>query len=272
MAAVASIKFTQGATTDTAGRAVKGSLTGGGVTVSNGDNTDVVQWKYELLYVPPGSSVVLATQGPGATTTFSFAQPDVPGSYRIRLTVYDGDNDEDVDIRNFCVPFQNGLLIPPFQENPLPLPFGQKPNEMNLGGQAFGWLGTDSTTNPLIYKALQQLDLMSGGGVQILTAQTADVSSTDILPVDSTGVFLVSTVINVTTAGSAGTIDVDLDWTDGSPISVNTINGFALDSLGYVSVDTLVRLTSGNISFTATRTGAAGSPVYSVYAVAKQVA
>jgi hypothetical protein len=156
------IKYTQAAITDVAGNAVKGTMTDGIVTVSNGDNTGVASWKYELLYVPPGSAIPLTTQGPGLTPTFTFPQPDRPGSYRVRLTTTDASGNTDVDIRCFCVPFTAfGLIIPPFQGNPIPLPMtgaGSKPNEMNLGGQSLGYDGGTDDNYKMLYRALLELD------------------------------------------------------------------------------------------------------------------
>jgi len=119
-----------------------------------------VSWKYELLYVPPGSAIALTVQGPNSTSTFTFAQPDVEGSYRLRLTVTDAGGASDVDIRNLVVPFPNGTIAPPYQANPAPCPLvgaGAKPNEMNLGNQAFGWDGKH--IGPLMmYQVLKLFD------------------------------------------------------------------------------------------------------------------
>lgn len=162
------IQFTQGPNTDTAGRAVKGTLTDGALTVSNGDDTGVVAWTFELVYVPPGSAIPTTTQGPGAVSTFVMPQPDVPGSYRFRMTVDDGAGGVDVDIRNFCVPFPHrGLIAPPYQGLPATIPLtgaGSKPNEMNLNGQAFGWDGTDDTDFQLLYQAIQLVDELGPDG------------------------------------------------------------------------------------------------------------
>lgn len=171
MAVTALIKFTQGANTDVPGRAVIGDMTSGGVTVTNGDNTNVVSWEYELLYVPPGSAEPLNLQGPNATPSFAFGQPDVPGSYRVKLTVRDIDGNKDIDIRNLVVPFPNrGLIAPPYQGNPLPLPVvapaattpAPKPDEMNIAGQAFGWSGDEDTSRKLLYQLIAELDAISG--------------------------------------------------------------------------------------------------------------
>lgn len=155
MAVTALIKFTQGPNTDAAGRAVKGTLADGAVTITNGDNTDVARWKIELLYNPPGSalgavpgtSVVLA-QAVSPTPSANFT-PDVGDGqcYRVKLTVWDAAGAYDVDIRNFGIPNGRGFITPPYQKLPEPLPLlgtgeaGEKPDELNFGGQAYGWLG-----------------------------------------------------------------------------------------------------------------------------------
>lgn len=156
------LKITQASHTDTAGRAVKGTLTDGTVVFSNGSNTNVSSWKYEVLNVPPGSAIPLAVQGPGGTATYTMGQPDVPGSYRVRLTVIHTDLSTDVDIRNLIVPFPNGLMCPPYQGIPLPLSPVLKPDEMNVGGQAWGWHGDADPTRPLMWQIIKSLDTQMG--------------------------------------------------------------------------------------------------------------
>lgn len=181
MAVSALIRFVQGPNSDIAGRAVKGTIADGAVTVSNGSNSGVVTWKYELLFVPPGSAVSLSTQGPNATSTFTFT-PDVAGTYRVRLTVVGTTaSDVDQDIRCFCVPFANGFISPPYQRNPDPLPVtgaGAKPDEMNLGGQAYGWSGDNDTSRKLLHQALQAIDPNNN-------AQCVSIASYGAVPNDS---------------------------------------------------------------------------------------
>lgn len=157
------IKITQGAITDVPGRALKGVLATDDVIFSNGDDTGVVSWKYELLYVPPGSAIALTTQGPGSTPTFNMGQPDQEGSYRVRLTVADASGAEGVDIRVFTVPLPGlGFIAPPYQGLPLPLPRdgpGAKPDELNFDGQPYGWDGNDDPNHKLLYQALKAIDL-----------------------------------------------------------------------------------------------------------------
>ncbi len=160
----AAIKFTQGATTDSAGRALVVSTTGGSVTCSNGDDSGIVSWTWELVDVPPGSAIPLSTQGPGAAATFVLPQPDVPGCYRVKLTVVDSTGAAFRDIRNACVPFTNGYICPPYQGDPLPLPLTEAPDEMNIGGQLRGWAGGDAPAAKLLYQAIKKIDELAGGG------------------------------------------------------------------------------------------------------------
>jgi hypothetical protein len=163
------IKITQGATTDLPGRAVKGAVGGGVVVFSNGDDTGVVSWTYGLVYVPPGSGISPTTQGPGPTTTYTMPNPDVPGCYRVQLTVVDAAGIEDVDIRNFAAPFPNEELIaPPYQRNPEPLPLtgsAAKPDELNFEGHTHGWDGDDDADHKLMYRALEIVDAVGLSGV-----------------------------------------------------------------------------------------------------------
>ena len=160
------IKITQDATTDTAGRALIGD-TANDVVFSNGSDTGVVAWAWELLYVPPDSALTLVT---GTSSTLNIGTPDVPGCYRVRLTVTDAGGNTDTDIRNFAVPTPNrDYIIPPYQGNPAPLPLvGEraKPDELNFGGQAFGWAGDNDAGRVLLHQILLDIDtdLGSGGG------------------------------------------------------------------------------------------------------------
>lgn len=142
MAAVADLKFTQGPNTDTAGRAVAGTLTDGVCNITNGVNTDIHHWEIELLYSPPGSAVTPAVLASAVSNTpASSFTPDVAGCYRVRERVYDVFGVLNEDIRNFGVPNFRGIIIPPYQNNPLPIDVSLKADELNFGGQAFGWAG-----------------------------------------------------------------------------------------------------------------------------------
>lgn len=165
MALNALLKFTQGSLVGD-GRAL--IVTSGiQVVVENSQGAiDLGSWRIELLYAPFGSTeftlaaVVKTSSGSATAPTWSFTpDADVPGCYRIRLTVYSGANytgSFDVDIRNVIVlTTRRGLLIPPPQLDPIPLPStgaGSKPNELNVEGQTFGWAG--GTSSPKILSDL----------------------------------------------------------------------------------------------------------------------
>jgi hypothetical protein len=157
------LQITQAANVGADGEALIGN-TAAAVVFSNADDTDVVLWKYELLYRPPGSAVPLATQGPNTTSTFNMGTPTAakPGCYRVRLTVEDAAGNQDVDIRNFAVPTANrSWIIPPDQREPPPLPLlgtGAKPDELNFEGQAFGWAGDDDVGRKLLHAILVEID------------------------------------------------------------------------------------------------------------------
>jgi hypothetical protein len=165
MALNALLKFTQGTKVGD-GQALIVTA-GTPVLVENSQGAlDLGSWKIELLYAPFGSveftlaAVVKASSSAATAPVWTFT-PDagVPGTYRIRLTVYSGaafSGTTDVDIRNVIIrTFRRGLFIPPPQLNPLPLPTtgaGSKPNELNVDGQPFGWAG--GTSSPKILNDL----------------------------------------------------------------------------------------------------------------------
>lgn len=167
--ATALIKFTQDFNTDIPGRAVIGRLIDGAVIITNDNNAGVASWTISLLYAPPGSvytpvpgtPVILAaavSNTPVATFT-----PDVPGCYRVKLSVKDIMNVEDIDIRVFAIREpKHGFIIPPYQKDPEPRPTlasgepGAKPNETNFGGSEFGWSGTGS--DALLHDFLEDID------------------------------------------------------------------------------------------------------------------
>ena len=153
MAATALIRFTQGLDVGTSGQVLIG-VPGAPVLPENTDNTGVNSWQVDLVYTPPGSAVPVSLPLGFSNTFIPFNAvftPDVPGSYRIVLTVWDAINrtgTHDVDIRNFVIREANGLIIPPYQQDPPPKPTlasgqpGAKPNEMNVDGVELGWSGT----------------------------------------------------------------------------------------------------------------------------------
>lgn len=156
--ATALIQFTQGPNTDVAGKAVLGEVDEP-VTVSNGNNTGVVSWKIYLLDAPSDSATFpvasqpqILAQATNGTPTVDFT-PDVAGSYRVMLEVTDGGGAVDRDIRCFGIPDHFGVVRPPYQQGPEPLPVAlpgiitldprpTKPDEQNYGSNSRGWAGS----------------------------------------------------------------------------------------------------------------------------------
>lgn len=148
------IKFTQGALIGNPGEALAG-VPGVLVKVENNYNVGVQSWRINLVYVPPGSSVPVASplaQNAASNTPYAtFIPTSVPGSYRLQLFVYSGtgfSGSSQQDIRNFVVPDPvHGIVYPPYQMMPPKLPLSgtseanAKPDELNLGGQPYGWDG-----------------------------------------------------------------------------------------------------------------------------------
>ena len=156
MAATALLRFTQGAHVGNPGEALLGELTTM-VHLLNATTTDIVCWRVDLVYVDPTSALSVPSYttyyGNGAVAVDFI--PDVRGSYRWMLQVWEvagwvGDP-ADVDIRVFSVPEDNGMVVPPAQIWPLPLPdprtgaLTAKPNELNFNGQDLGWSGNGSS-------------------------------------------------------------------------------------------------------------------------------
>lgn len=170
MAAIALLKFTQNSGTAGNGIAMIG-VVGSVVTVSNSVNTDVASWQIDLVYTDPSSSIPAATpyafndNNGVPTATFT---PDVTRSFRWQLKVWSVPNragpPSSVDIRVFTVREPNGLIVPPAAVYPQPLPdpqtgaAGNRPNEMNFGGQPFGWAGSagDGLLNDTLTRVLNK--------------------------------------------------------------------------------------------------------------------
>jgi hypothetical protein len=152
---VALLKFKQGALIGANGEALAGTIGGGIVEIENSSNLYIQSWRINLVYTPPGCSVPIAnplTENPNGNIPYAAFVPDVvPGCYRIQLLVYNGVNysgDWEEDIRNFAIPDPAfGMILPPYQMLPpkLPLPGtgqpNEKPDELNFGGQPYGWDG-----------------------------------------------------------------------------------------------------------------------------------
>lgn len=113
MAVSAAIKYVQGATVGTAGVALFGVL-GTSVVASNGNDANVLTWRWTMLDVPPGSAVPVGVISDGSTTNAPFS-PDVRGGYHMEVLVRGNDGSTAVDRRVFQIKELSGRWIPPFK-------------------------------------------------------------------------------------------------------------------------------------------------------------
>jgi hypothetical protein len=169
MSANALLKFSQGLVIGGDGEALIG-VVGAPVTVFNVDNAGVRSWQVDLAFADEGSSYVVqeayASSDNSSTPTATF-NPDHTGSYRWVLKVWDVldrvGNPTDVDIRVFSIRELNGMIVPPSQIFPLPLPdprtgaVGAKPNELNFAGSLDGWAG-DGQNDGLLSSLVRIVD------------------------------------------------------------------------------------------------------------------
>lgn len=171
MTATALLNFVQGGNAPGQGVALSG-VTGTLVSISNGDDTDVQSWQLDLVYTDPQSAISTMSAYAFSDVPAAVAAvvtPDVNGSYRWMLSVWDAENrpgtPTDIDIRNIVVPEANGFIVPPSQIWPRPLPdpasgsSNAKPNELNINAQPFGWGGTGSNDG-LLGSLIRKVDAL----------------------------------------------------------------------------------------------------------------
>jgi hypothetical protein len=230
MAAVALLKFKQGALIGPDGEAliVAPSVQ---VDIENSDNTDIQSWRLNLVYTPPGGGVAIAlplAENPASATPASNVTPDAtPGCYRIQLIVYEGPSytgDSDEDIRNFAVPDPvYGIVFPSYQVLPAKLPIlgtglpGEKPDELNFGGQPYGWDGEG--TEGLLLQFMRDVvaGTIGGGGGGERRRTVIDIVDNTVAP--PTEVADDRYILDFTAGGVHG------DWDGASPGDIVEFDG-----------------------------------------------
>jgi hypothetical protein len=134
----------------------------------------------------------------------------------------------------------------------------------------YAWYESD-TDNFYIYTTVWKGPYASGSGFGTsvdLTAQTASITSTDILTPSADRLFEVSVLQLVSSAGSAGIAKVEIGWTDeqGAKTRVIATDLDLSDASGEESGVAVIRAkTSAAITYTVTVTGAAGSPEFDLH-------
>lgn len=220
MSVAAAIKLTQGANTDLPGRSLIGDLSGP-VNLSNGDNTNVVDWTWTVIDVPPPSAVPLGVLAAGFVPTTSFT-PDVPGGYEIDLVVKDALGVTARDRRVFQVPEPNGLLIPPFLATDL---------QLNFAGETRGWspimegwlhilngISALSNATQLVIRAALTRNAYNGGAADTQFTDTLIVATTDATP----QLAYSDTLQNGNEQWDVGVVGVRDDVTEGCEYKVQT--------------------------------------------------
>ncbi|HKV93058.1 MAG TPA: hypothetical protein VJW20_10975, partial [Candidatus Angelobacter sp.] len=98
-----------------------------------------------------------------------------------------------------------------------------------------------------------------------LTGQTASIATTNITSSCSAGLYSVSYYLKTTTAGTAGTASVTLNWSDGATMTVTSATA-SLASTTAVSQGTQVIkcAAASTLSYSTTLSGVTGSPQYSL--------
>jgi hypothetical protein len=161
----ASLKFTQGGNTNTAGQSFFATA-GAPVTIGNGNDAGATAWTYNLVSVPRGSALVPGVLSSGASPTASLT-PDVPGSYRIRETI-SGPKGAATQTRLLIVKTSRGWILPAFQ-NP--------PEELNYPDPANPSVPNDKGWQAPLEDILK--DLNDGGGKTVKAMPDGDQVLTD---------------------------------------------------------------------------------------------
>jgi hypothetical protein len=100
-----------------------------------------------------------------------------------------------------------------------------------------------------------------------LTAQVANIASTNLSNTPPAGLYAVEAYLLTTTAdAAAGTLALNVAWTDGvGATNANLIAAHSLAATGRSQGRQLIQLASGNIAYSVTVTGLYGTAAYAVY-------
>lgn len=174
----ASITFEQNATTAGAGISMVG-VGGDIVTLTNHNNAGIIKWTWELLDAPIGSALVPSVVSTSSTASFTpDSLPDTPGCYRFKLTVLGADGSGACDVKNFCVPTEQGWILPPFKATA---------SELNFTGNEEGW---ESLLNQIF------LDISTGVADKFVKVTSSDTTTSYLDSKIVAGSGLHKTIIN----------------------------------------------------------------------------
>lgn len=107
-----------------------------------------------------------------------------------------------------------------------------------------------------------------------LTAQVADITDTAFGGTSAPGIYRISVYALTTTAdAAAGTITVNIKYTDNAAAQTVTVGPVTLVTLGAFAQSTIfVRLNSGSITYGVTHTGVFGTSQYALYSTCERLA
>lgn len=232
MPVTAAIKLTQGVTTDAAGRSLIGVLTTP-VTASNGDDTGVVFWRWEVLDVPAASAVATGVRTEGSLQTLVFS-PDARGGYMLRLTTRDKLGNQAVDQRVFQVLEASGRLIPPL---------GGDDRSLNFAGQTRGWAKYEE-------QWLHYVDTIVGGGLSFEDEGISTGPTRSILNFVGAGVTAVDNPgagrVDVTVPGGVSASRLQKDVSAGGTFTLTSLESSAsiVELVGTPAADVTVVFTA----------------------------
>lgn len=127
---------------------------------------------------------------------------------------------------------------------------------------------TSGASSGAILRADSQGNASWGFGASSSKASVGNTTSaTDTLAVTpGAGEYLITAVLNVTTAATAGTIGASVTFTDDvGSTTPNLFTGFSLTGTGRTQASYVLRLASGSIDYTVTVAGVLGSPLFNFY-------
>jgi hypothetical protein len=180
------INFTQGSSVGGAGFALIGTV-GTPVVVSNGDDSDIVNWQFTVVDVGVGSANAQGIVQNGGTPTYSFT-PDVSGCYVVNLITTDNQGNLFSDTRVFGILETSGRLIPSYLGTDKAMNF-----VISAVENTKGW-------SPFLQAYLKQVD---AGGGDSLWMETGGIGGS-YQPVDTTASFAWASGATASSGGFAG--------------------------------------------------------------------
>lgn len=105
-----------------------------------------------------------------------------------------------------------------------------------------------------------------------LTAQTADITSTNFTNAGTAGLYRINYYLETTTAdAAAGAVTLTVSFTDGAGATSVASSALTLTAVGRTSGVFFVRLASGSVAYSTTHSGSYGTAAYALHAICERV-